>query len=270
MWLRNKYDTQEFKMDDQDRTADVGEPGTTDQNPTGESTTGEGVPIPSQVREAVDDIRQRTRDEAHQDEDVVREYEQRYSGARSRRSRLELPVEEPSAGVYMPAKTKRRTDVDVNERKWAALAHSSTLLTALVGLASGGAGVLLTIFIPLFIYFAFRKRSEYVAFHALQAFTIQLIGTVGWLALLITGLVVWVALIILSAILILVLVGIVLLPLVALMLPIFILSSLALPVGMVIYSVIAAVETWNGRDYRYPYIARWVESQMHGSMLSIF
>jgi uncharacterized Tic20 family protein len=255
-------------MDDQDRTADVGEQGTADQNPADQNMTGEAVPIPTGIRNAVDDIRQRVQHEAHQGEDVVREYEERYSGARSRRSRLEQPLEEPS-GVYTPAKAKRRADVDVNERKWAALAHSSTLLTALVGLASGGAGVLLTIFIPLFIYFAFRKRSEYVAFHALQAFTIQLVGTVGWLALLITGLVVWVALIILSAILILVLVGIVLLPLVALMLPVFILASLALPVGMVIYSVIAAVETWNGRDYRFPYIARWVESQMHSSMMSI-
>jgi uncharacterized Tic20 family protein len=256
-------------MDDQDRTADVGEQGVTNQNPADENTTGEGVPIPSGIRSAVDDIRQRAQDDTNRGEDVIREYEERYSGARPRRSRLELPFEEP-AGTFMPAKAKRRADVDVNERKWAALAHSSTLLTALVGLASGGAGVLITIFIPLFIYFAFRKRSEYVAFHALQAFTIQLVGTVGWLALLISGLVVWVALLILSAILILVLVGIVLLPLVALMLPVFILTSLVLPIGMVIYSVIAAIETWNGRDYRYPYIARWVESQMHSSMLSIF
>lgn len=253
-------------MDELDR---VGEQGTVEQNPPNENTTGEAAPIPSGIRDAVDDIRQRAQNEANQSDDVVREYEDRYSGTRSRRSRLELPFEEP-AGAFMPAKAKRRANVDVNERKWAALAHGSTLLTALVGLASGGAGVLLTIFIPLCIYFAFRKRSEYVAFHALQAFTIQLVGTVGWLALLLTGIVVWVALIILAAILILVLVGIVLLPLVALMLPIFILGSLALPVGMVIYSIIAAVETWNGRDYRYPYIARWVESQIHGSMLSSF
>lgn len=251
-------------MDEQDRTADVGEQGVADQNPADQN--GEGVPIPSRIRDAVDDIRQRAQDEANSGEDVIREYEERYSG--SRRSRLELPFEEPT-GSFMPAKAKRRANVDVNERKWAALAHGSTLLTALVGLASGGAGVLITIFIPLFIYFAFRKRSEYVAFHALQAFTIQLVGTVGWLALLIGGLVVWVALLILSAILILVLVGLVLVPLVALMLPVFILASLALPVGMVIYSVIAAVETWNGHDYRYPYIARWVESQMHSSMMTM-
>ncbi len=39
-------------------------------------------------------------------------------------------------------------------------------------------------------------------------------------------------------------------------------ASFALPVGMVIYSIIAAIETWNGHDYRYPYISRWVERQL--------
>ena len=39
-------------------------------------------------------------------------------------------------------------------------------------------------------------------------------------------------------------------------------ASFALPLGMVIYSIIAAIETWNGHDYRYPYIAKWVERQL--------
>jgi uncharacterized Tic20 family protein len=263
-------------MDDQDRVTGVNSANANGTPPADQGPEGEGVPIPARIRKAVEDVRQRAKEEAKHGRDVVREYEERYGSRSGGRSRLEAPPEDHAAlpaKVRPPYKSKRRispADVDANERKWAALAHASTLLTALVALFSAGTGVLITIFIPLFIYFAFRNRSEFVAFHALQAFTIQLVGTVGWLALFLVGTVVWVALLILSALLILVLVGLILLPLVVLMYPLFVLASLALPVGMVIYSVIATVETRTGRDYRYPYIARWVESQMYGGMLSIF
>jgi uncharacterized Tic20 family protein len=250
-------------MDDQDRINNL----EADETPPADPNN-EGVPIPSRIREAVDDVRRRIKEEIRQEQDVVQEYEERYYGA-GNRSRLETPKDEPPVAVARkPKRRGKHVDVDENERKWAALAHASTLLTALVGLGSAGAGVLLTMLIPLFIYFAFRKRSEYVAFHALQAFTIQLVGTIGWLALLVVGTIVWVALIVIAALLILVLVGIVLLPLVILVYPVFILLSLVLPVGMVIYSVIAAVETWSGNNYRIPYIARWVENQMHSGMLT--
>lgn len=251
-------------MDDQDRINNL-----EDTPPTDAPAEGEGVPIPSRIREAVDDVKQRIKDEIRQERDVVEEYEARYYSSRNRLEAFEENDIPPSR-----RKAKRRNknvNVDENERKWAALAHASTLLTALVGLGSAGAGVLLTMLVPLFIYFAFRKRSEYVAFHALQAFTLQLIGTVGWLALLVTGTIVWVALLVIAALLILVLVGIVLLPLVIVVYPIFLLLSLALPVAMIIYSVIAAVEAWGGNNYRIPYIARWVENQMHGgSVISDF
>lgn len=253
-------------MDDQNRKID---PGTGDESPTdNQSGGGEGVPVPTRIREAVDDVRKRIREELNQGHDVVEEYEARYYGRG--KNRLETPATEdvaPSSEVNVPYKPKRWHDpasVSENERKWAALAHGSTLLTALVALGSGGLGVLLTMFIPLCIYFAFRKRSEFVAFHALQAFTIQLVGTIGWLALLVVGLLVWVVLLIVSALLILVLVGIVLFPIVVVAGVLLIVASLALPLGMVIYSVIATAETWTGHNYRYPYIARWVESQMHG------
>lgn len=244
--------------------------GTTDSNdPPVEQPEGEGVPIPSRIRAVVDDVRERIQEER----DVVKEYEERYHGRR----RLETPPtsEEPGASEQVrvtPPKSKRVYDpvsVSENERKWAAIAHSSSLLTALLGIFSGGALVLLTMFVPLFIYFSFRKRSEFVAFHALQAFTIQLVGTIGWVALIVVGTIAWVALLIVAALLILVLVGIVLLPLVILAGIVFYVLSLALPLGMVIYSVIAAVETHAGRNYRIPYISRWVESQMYGHVLTI-
>lgn len=257
-------------MDDRDRIDEV-----EGAQPDDPETGNEGVPIPSRILQAVDDIKSRVRDEIERERDVVREYEERYHASRpDELDGVEMPPSgaAPSSGTSRrtrKTKTQRRSypvNVDRNERKWAALAHASTLLTALVALSSCGLGVLLTMFVPLFIFFAFRNRSDFVAFHALQAFTIQLIGTIGWLALVITGTVIWVALVIVAALLILALIGIVLLPLVILAYPVFILLSLALPLGMVIYSVIATLETWNGHHYRYPYIARWVESQVQSTI----
>jgi uncharacterized Tic20 family protein len=259
-------------MDDQDHiTGAVDE----DENPAvNKDAEGEGVPIPSRIREAVADVRERIQE--NPDRDVVKEYEERYYGSK----RLETPPTSTDRDssraerIHVPRKKAKRiydpVSVSDNERKWAAIAHGSTLLTALLGILSGGALVLLTMFVPLFIYFSFRKRSEFVAFHALQAFTIQLVGTIGWIALLVVGTLTWVALLIVSALLILVLVGIILLPLVILAYPVFIVLSLALPLGMVIYSVIAMVETHAGRNYRIPYISRWVESQMYNHILTIF
>jgi uncharacterized protein len=256
-------------MDDQDQNV-TGMDGTPPEDQGGE---GEGVPIPARLRDAVSEVRQRIRDDAQRGRDVVREYEERYRGGRSR---LETPPgeqEDSPARVPMPGKHKWKHDpasVDDNERKWAMLAHLSTLLTALVALFSGGLGVLITMLVPLLIYFSFRKRSEYVAFHALQAFTVQLVGTIGWLALVTVGFIVWVLLIIISALLILLLVGIILLPLVVLTGLLMFVLSLALPLGMVIFSVIAAVETHAGRNYRIPYIARWAENQMYGGFIALF
>jgi len=249
-------------MDEHDQANDVNDAA---GQPPNDEPAGERVPIPSRVRAAVDDLKARIADAQSDDRDVIAEYEARYYGTRSRLEDDTAEAEEvppTSRGRGREFKIKRKPDYtpDDNERKWAALAHGSTLLTALSALT--GVGVLVTLFIPLLIYFSFRKRSEYVAFHALQAFALQLVGTVGWLALVLVGSALAVALLIVSIILIIVAVGIVLVPLVALTWVVFLVASLLLPLGMVIYGVIASVETWAGHNYRIPYIARWVESQM--------
>lgn len=250
-------------MDDQDQIT-----GAEDKpaHSTPGSTAGEGVPVPSRIREAVNDVRRRIREEASRERDVVQEYEERYHGRDS--SRLEaLPAEEGMGRARMPAKSKRWHDpstVSGNERKWAMLAHASTLVTALVALPTAGMAFLLTMFAPLLIYFAFRKRSEFVAFHALQAFTVQLVGIVGWLAIVTIGTLIAAALFLISVPLIIVfLLGLLLMAVVAIVWVLLMVASLALPVGMVIYSVIAVVETRQGHNYRIPYIARWVEGQMY-------
>lgn len=55
-----------------------------------------------------------------------------------------------------------------NERTWAALAHASTLLN----LAAPGAGGIIA---SLIIYLSYKERSNWVAFHALQATLFQLL-----------------------------------------------------------------------------------------------
>jgi len=242
-------------MDEENRTPDVLTGEGAAQVPPVEDAGGEGVPVPARLRAAMDQLEARV--EAGDDDALVREYEQRYFGT----------PEERLAGPAVPAPAPRaakskRWDVDRNERRWAALAHASTLLTAAVALPSFGAGTLLTIFVPLLIYLAFRNRSDYVAFHALQAFTIQLVGTVGWFTLVLVGGLAWGLMLLVSLVLILVVVGAVLFPMILLLGALAFVASFALPLAMVIYSVIATIETWNGHDYRYPYIARWVEHQL--------
>lgn len=254
-------------MDERDPILEQGPVSIQPPTPDDQQIAGEAVPIPPHIRDAMTDMRQRLRAEPAADDAVVREYESRYTiDSRVREEHRVPPGAEVITGAAVPYKTKRMPDplqVDENERKWAALAHASTLVTALLALPSGGLLVLLTMFAPLLIYFAFRRRSEYVAFHALQAFSIQLIGTIGFLVVVIFGIFAWTALIVLSALLVLLVIGIVLLPVVVLAALAYFLVSLVLPLGMVIYSVIAVFETWKGRNYRIPYVARWVESQMY-------
>ena len=243
-------------MDEENRTPDEQPGDVTGSTPPPEApAANEAVPVPDRLRAAMDDLGRRLQAD---DDEIVREYEQRYYGTREEPEVSAAPIPSP---VRKASKSKR-WDVDRNERRWAALAHASTLLTAAVALPSFGAGTLLTVFIPLLIYLAFRNRSDYVAFHALQAFTIQLVGTVGWFTLVLVGGVAWGLMLLVSLVLILVLVGAVLFPMILLLGALAFVASFALPLGMVIYSIIAAIETWNGHDYRYPYIARWVERQL--------
>ncbi len=261
-------------MDDKDHNTHNEPPGSdVPPRPVDPESEGEGVPIPSRIRNAVNGLTERMRADVRDDDDLVRDYEARYGDASSRLSTADRNAPQSPRAVYPPRKPKHWHDpasIDANERKWAALAHGSTLLTALVALGSGGLGVLLTMFVPLLIYFAFRKRSEYVAFHALQAFTIQLAGTIGWLVLLLVGTIVALVLLFVSIILMILLVGFVLVPFIVLGYILFVLASLLLPLGMVIYAVIATAETWRGNNYRYPYIARWVESQIYASTPSVY
>lgn len=179
-------------------------------------------------------------------DDIVREYEMRYEPRRPQR----LP---------RSYSTLRVSD---DERLWAAIAHSSIWITALGGLFTSGVVVPLSVFIPLVIYFLYRKQSDYVAFHALQAFVLQLIGTVGVLALTVVGGTVWVIGLVIALLAVVVLVGVILLPLWGIVGILLALAISVTPLAVLLFGTIAAIETYNRRDYRYPLVAHWVDRQL--------
>ncbi|MCS7071661.1 MAG: DUF4870 domain-containing protein [Anaerolinea sp.] len=151
-----------------------------------------------------------------------------------------------------------------DEKLWAAVAHASVWLTVLGGVLTAGTLVPLSIFIPLIVYFMFRRQSDYVAFHALQSFTIQILGTVGALALLVVGGLIWSIGMVIALLTMIVLIGFILVPLWGIVGIVLALAVLLLPVAMTLFGTIAAIETYNGRDYRYPKVANWIDRQMAG------
>jgi hypothetical protein len=109
----------------------------------------------------------------------------------------------------------------------------------LVNLVTGALGPI----IPLIIYFVFKDRSRYVAYHSLQSFLMQLIVWVGGGTL--TGLA-WAV----TVPLVFLAVGLLCIP--------FALLITALPFLALIYGVWGAVETSQGKDFKYWLIGDWV------------
>lgn len=145
------------------------------------------------------------------------------------------------------------------ERTWAALAHASTLFTMLIALPTGGLGGLLFVFAPYVIYVAFKDKSRYVAFHAAQAFALQLAGTLGLFLLILLGAVVAGVAIAVTVILSFILIGLVLIPIDILLVVILALVVVVAPFVLAGFSIVATIECLNGNQYRYPYVGRWVE-----------
>ncbi|MFZ4815004.1 MAG: DUF4870 domain-containing protein [Phototrophicaceae bacterium] len=189
-------------------------------------------------------------------EDVVIEYTQRY----------QLESKRKVAPTPRSYSTLRLSE---DERLWGAIVHASVWITFLMAFPTGGISVPFAVFIPLAIYLLFRNRSDFVAFHALQAFSLQLICTVGALAaFLLTG-VVWLIGLALTAVLMIVPIVGFLLFLVWILVGIVLSVALALaPLAGLILATIAAVRVYNGSDYRYPYVADWVDRQMAGGLLN--
>lgn len=131
-----------------------------------------------------------------------------------------------------------------DERTWAMIAH----LSVLANLVTGFLGPV----VALGIYLVYKDRSRYVAYQSMQAFVFQLIWWVGGGALI--GLI-WAITGVLSAIII----GILCIPFSIL----FTIGLAILPLGALVYGVIGAIETSQGRDFRYWLVGDWVRDTLN-------
>ena len=118
-----------------------------------------------------------------------------------------------------------------DERTWSVLAHLSMFVNLLTGFLGPVAA--------LIIYLVYKDRSSRVAFHALQSMWYQ----IGWLVILAVG---WTV----TTLLLVVLIGFVLIPVMAIM-----------SVVPFVHAGYAAYRVSQGEDYRYPFAADLVESR---------
>ena len=118
-----------------------------------------------------------------------------------------------------------------DEKLWGMLAHLLTLLGYIVTLGQYIA--------PLVIYLVYKDRSQFVAFHALQALFFQLLALAVGIAL--------------------VLFSIVTLGLgVLLAVPL----GIALAIAVLVYTIIAAIQANNGVWYELPIVGRWARNTL--------
>jgi uncharacterized Tic20 family protein len=158
-------------------------------------------------------------------------------------SEIQAQEEAEKKSAPPPPVARREPLSPSDERTWAMLAH----LSVLVNLITGFLGPLAA----LVIYLVFKDRSRYVAYQSMQSFVFQLVFWVGGGALI--GLM-WAITGILSAVII----GI-------LCIPFALLGTLvfgALPLVALIYGPIGAIETSQGRDFKYWLIGDWVRDTL--------
>ncbi len=123
------------------------------------------------------------------------------------------------------------------EKQWAMIAHLSVLLNLFTGFVGT--------FVPLIIYFLYKDRSRYTAFHSMQSFVMQAVCSFG--GLLFTVVVGGIGSVIPFAAII--------------CLPLSCVFAL-LPLWAIIWGVIAGVKVNNGESYRYWKIADFVETSI--------
>lgn len=155
-----------------------------------------------------------------------------YGRPREPGDELDAPVRSYESGYRRSESPMRGATTDLSpsdERSWSALAH----LSVLINLVTGFGGLIAA---PV-VWLVYRDRSPKVAFHALQSFWYQAAWavalTVGWS---------------ITLMLMIVLVGFLLLPFMAL-------ASLV-PFA---HGVYAAYKVNQGVDYRYPFIANMLD-----------
>jgi uncharacterized Tic20 family protein len=190
---------------------------------------------------------------AYTEDELVYEYDMNY--------------QEPRKRKMMP-RSYSTMNVTDEEKLWASIAHASIWVTMFSGFLTSGFTIPISIFVPLVIYLIYRKKSDYVVFHALQAFALQIIATVGVIALAVVGGLAWIIGMVIAALAILVLAGLVLVPLWGIVGILLALVVFLAPLGALLLGTIAAFQTYNRHDYRYPIISRWIDRQLAGGFLN--
>jgi uncharacterized Tic20 family protein len=197
------------------------------------------TPPPPPIRRSTRPARQARRQQHRQE---------RRQSRPARRQAPPAPVAPP-----LPKVTPLTSD---EERLWAAISHASLMFTLVVALFTGGVLLPFLLFVPLVIYFAYRRRSEFVAYHALQGFAMQLFATLGMLAVGITGAIALVIAIVVSAITI---VGIPVTIVLVIVLLLFAIVVVLSPVILSIYGLYGAWVVFNGGDFRYHWFSEKVD-----------
>jgi uncharacterized Tic20 family protein len=118
-----------------------------------------------------------------------------------------------------------------DEKLWGMLAHLLTLLGYVV--------VVGEYIVPLVIYLVYKDRSQFVAFHALQALFFQLLALAVSVALVLFSIVTLGCGILLAA------------PL-----------AIALAIAVLVYTIIAAIQANNGVWYELPIVGRWARNTL--------
>lgn len=222
----------------------------------------------SETIESIDDLRT-TRLEAERaagrDPDVIiAEYEDRYHGGPRKRKNDEGVTSKPKRRFAAQPAPRAYSSAYLNEdeRLWSSIAHLSIWITVLGGLFTGGASVPFSIFIPLAIFLYWRKRSDFVAFQALQAFAVQVLVTVGVALAMFVGGIVWGLGLVIALLLMIVLVGFILVPLWAIVGVVGALALTAAPFVALAFGTLGATRTYSGRDFQYPGVGRWLDRRL--------
>ena len=148
--------------------------------------------------------------------------------------------------------------ISQDERNWAMLVHLTALLTVFTALATGGLGYIVALLAPLALYVYFAGRSDYAAFHALQATVFQALAGIVYVAVAaLAGTVVATAWVVTGALSVL-LVGVALVPMAFGLTLIAGVELLGLPVLMLAYALRGAYLVSEGREFSYPVIGEMV------------
>lgn len=154
---------------------------------------------------------------------------------------------------------KSHSSLVSQETFFAALAHALGPIMLVVDLSRPGPQSIPFLLATSLILIYHRKRSPFVAHHARQALALQLLGTLGFFILILSGTAFWLVMLLVSIIAVVVLVGLIFIPMVLLTYPLFILFALTLPLSIFILGSLGAWRTANGYDFDYPVLARLLD-----------